>query len=114
MIYRLNDGTYEFMMDNERQAKLHDLLRDKLGEEIADCLDDVIDDLINDCENAALEYIQRKLLHPINILSETVIPNMDTLRTNPNALRGHLKTIDKELAELDEGHGLVGKLKELI
>jgi len=114
MIYRLRDGGFEFMDDHNREGRLRELLREKLGEEIAECLDDLIDDLINDCENAALEYIQRKLLHPINILSETVIPNIDTLRTNPNALRGHLKIIDKELAELDEGHGLVGKLKELI
>lgn len=114
MIYRLNDGTCEFMMDNERQTKLHDLLRDKLGEEIADCLDDIIDDLINDCEDAALQYIQRKLLHPMNILSATVIPNIDVLRTNPDDLKGHLKIIEKELSELDDGHGLVGMMKKLL
>lgn len=86
MIYRLKDGGFEFMDDHNRVGRLRELLREKLGEEIAECFDDVVADLTSDHEEAALEYIQKKLLHPLNIMN-SMLADKDFSQTIPDAVK---------------------------
>jgi hypothetical protein len=105
MIYRLRDGGFEFMDDHNRVGRLRELLREKLGEEIAECFDDVVADMTSDHEEAALEYIQKKLLHPLNIMN-SMLADKDFSQTIPDAVKSKLRTIKKELKELDNGSEL--------